>query len=527
MEMRENHFWYGVLVFVLLTSLIINLNLTLTTPTVFGDEGFYMSRGEWISQHLTIPKYYYIHIPSPKAYRPYFLRPPFYMFLLASIFPIGGELLVKTLNPIISMLVCLVAFFIGKRLYSVRVGVLGAFSLALIPSFITYSTLFYPEVFGTLLSLSSILFTYRGIRENRKLLILLGGTMAGLGGITEVGSLALPVLFFFIFLLYKRNWLKNFTLSLIAFLIMLTPVYGIHNYLMFGNPGLPIINRYFPSYDLLQKLPNYSVGKIVSPVEMGIGTGATIFNMGLLNYIQFAYGLVTFIFFSIGFSYLLLKRNKKNITVLLWLLVWGFILFYVTRSGRAEDAARNMIYTTVPFGLMSGIGIERTYKFLKGYGKDAGKVIALLFIFIIVIFGIFSIHTKAESLRPVKQFSSAFFKGCDWIRRNTPEDSLMLTLWQHRAEYACKRDTIYVSEPGGKDMVFLGNDTSYKIMKKMGVNYIYIQKFSIRPGKESESYPWIFVKYIRSSDHFKKVYEYPDNCMNTNEQDCVIVYKVL
>jgi len=525
MKITENHFWYGILTLIIISFLLINLNVTLTTPIVFGDEGFYASRGEWILNHLEIPKYYHIQSHS-EAYRAFFLRPPLYIFLVSSMFT-GGEIFVKALNPIIGVLGCLVVFFLGKRFYSLKVGVLSALFLSIIPSFITYSVLLYVEVFAVLLSSLSVLFIYRGFKEKRNLFFVLAGILAGFAAITDIGSIALPVVFLLFFLLYKKKWLKTFLLLLVAFLITISPVYIIHNYLLLGNPGIPLTENYFPSQEILKKLPNLSVGKMLSPTEVGQGTGATILNMGLLNYIQFAYALTPFIFAIIGLSYLIMRRNKKDWTVLTWFFILGGILFYASRGTTAESAARNMLYITAPFAIMAGLSSERIYKFLKSYGENTGKIIAILFVFMLVLFGVFSIHTKAESLRPIKEFSPAFFKGCDWIRRNTPEGSLLLTLWQHRAEYACKRDTIYASDPGGNEILLSGNDTSYEIMKTHGVDYIYIQKFSIKPGREKESYPWVFVKYIKNSDHFEKVYEYPDNCMSTNEQDCVVVYKVL
>jgi len=526
MKITENHFWYGILFLVLITSFLINLNITLTTPIVFGDEGFYASRGEWILHHLEIPKYYHIQGHS-EAYRSFFLRPPLYLFLVSSMFAIGGEILVKALNPLIGLLCGLTIFLLGKKIYSLKVGVLSTLFLSIIPSFITYSILLYVEIFAVLLTSMSILFIYKGFVEGKKIFFILSGILAGFAGITELGSLLIPIVFLLIFYIYKKNLVKNFSITLFAFLIILTPVYMIHNFLILGNPGIPIVSNYFPTQEILKELPNLEIGKLLTPTEVGIGTGATILNMGLLNYIQFAYALVPFIFVLIGFSYLILRRKRKDLTVLIWLVVFGGILFYITRGGRAEDAARNMLYITAPLAIMAGYGSYKIYNFLKKYGKSAGMVFAILFIFILFVFGVFSIYTKAESLRPVKQFSSAFFKGCDWIRRNTPEDSLLLTLWGHRAEYACKRDAIYVGAPGGTEMILSGNDTSYEIMKKHGVDYIYIQKFSIRPGKEKESYPWVFVKYVENSEHFEKAYEYPENCMNTNEQDCVVVYKVL
>ncbi|MCD6367945.1 MAG: glycosyltransferase family 39 protein [Candidatus Aenigmarchaeota archaeon] len=530
MKITERHFWYGVLFTVLIISLIINLNVTLKEPLVFGDEGWWASKGEWILHHLTIPKYNRVFSPSP-AFKSFFLEQPLLMFLLSSCFAIGGETLVKAINPILGTLLALVTFLFVRRVYSLRAAVLSAVFLSMIPSFITYEVLLYAEVFAILLATTSIYLLYRAMKEDdrRYLFLILSGILSGMAAITEVSSVAMPIVFLGLLLLYRKGWLKNFLITTIVFIIVITPLYGIHNYLMLGNPGLPkedLIGN-FPREKVLKKIPELDVGAPKSPQELGIGTGATILKMGIINYIQFAYGLGVFIFASIGLSYLLYKRNRKNLMIMYWFFIILVLTFYANAGGRAEDAARNMLYTVVPFAIIAGIGAEKIYEFLKGYGESSGKVVAVIFVFILLCFSLFSIHAKAESLRPIKEFSPAFFKGCDWIRRNTPSDALLVNLWGHRAEYACKRDSVYWNAPGGDTMLLVGNDTSYQIMKDLGVDYVYIQKFSISPGKERVSYPWVFVKYVRNSNHFKKVYEYPENCMSSNIQDCVVVYKVL
>lgn len=529
MEITEKHFWYGLLALILIVSLAINLNVAVSTPIVFGDEGFYASRGEWILHHLEIPKYYHIQGHS-EAYRDLFIRQLEPFFLVGSFFALGGEFLVKAMNPILSLLTCLVVFLLVKRMYSLKAGVLSVLFLSMIPSFITYTIFLYAEAFAVLLVTSSILLFYRGLKEDRKILLIFGGILSGFAAIEEAGSIIMPLVFLFIFVLYRKNWLKNFLLVLCAFFIIAFPLYGYRNFLVFGNPGIPVLGHFFdfPSgREILKNIPQTSVGELKSPQQVGIGTGATILKMGILNYIQFAYALGPFIFALIGLSYLFFWRKKKDLMILIWFFTFLVLSYFAISGGRAEDAARAMIYITVPTGIMGGLSSDRIYDFLKGYGENTGKVIAVLFIFVLLCFGLFSIQTKAESLRPIKQFSPAFFKGCDWIRRNTPEDSLLVNLWGHRAEYACKRDSIYATSPGGKAMLLDGNDTSYEIMKAHGASYVYIQKFSIQPGNQMVSYPWVFVKYVMNSDHFKKVYEYPSNCMSSNIQDCVVVYKVL
>lgn len=529
MNITEKHFWYSILFLTLVISLAINLNVAINTPIVFGDEGFYASRGEWVLDNLQIPKYYHIQSES-EAYREFFLRPPELIFLVSSFFFLGGETLVKALGPIVNLILSLVIFlFVGKA-YSYKTGVASVIFFSMIPSAITYTIFLYSEILAVLFVASAILFFYRGLTEEKrkKLFFVLGGILSGFALLTEIGSILLPLVFLSMFLIYRENWIKRFLLVLLIFIILIIPYYGIHNYYLLGNPGFQTerIGLDFPSRDILKDFKTSNDFELKGVTESAIGTGATIMNMGLLNYIQFAYALAPFIFAVIGASYMFMERKKENTLVLMLFFLFFFVALLVS-TGRSEDAARAMLYTTVPLSIMAGVSVERIIKSIKSQDENFIKIVSIILVFIIFLFAMTSISAKTESLRPIKEFSPAFFEGCNWIRRNTPENSLLVTLWQHRAEYACKRDCIFTGAPGGAEMMLSGNERTYEIMKLHGADYVYIQKFSMSPGNEEESYPWVFVKYIRDSENFEKVHEYPENCMVSNIQDCVVIYKVL
>ena len=61
MEIKEKHFWYGLLILILIVSFVINFRVATSTPIIFGDEGYFASRGEWILKNLEIPKYFHIY----------------------------------------------------------------------------------------------------------------------------------------------------------------------------------------------------------------------------------------------------------------------------------------------------------------------------------------------------------------------------------------------------------------------------------------------------------------------------------
>ena len=534
MEITQKQLLYAILIVVLLGSLYFNLKVALTTPIIFGDEGFYASRGQYFIENLKLPEYRRIDSFS-EAYREFFFRPPLYMILMGFSF-LGGEVMAKALNPILGFLLCISVFYITKRIFSLKAAVFTVVFLVMMPAFITHEIILFAEVLGVLFASCSVYFFYDGIKNQKTTSFLVAGILAGLAILTEIGSLALIPLFIGIVLIYRKNKLRKTLLTFAFMLLIIFPWYGVHNYMGYGNRGLPLLGKVFdlPRGEFIREIPeelatHAQLSKTILKVQeyLRVTTETTVLNFGVMKFIEFAYNMIPFLFASIGGFYLLLRRKNRDKIILLWLLIFLIMPISISYDFRAEDISRALLYIIVPMSILAGIGLEKISSSLESY-KKIGVAIAIILIVSVTGYSLYYTSMKAESLRPIREWSPAFFKGCEWIKENTPEDALLVTLWKHRAEYACRRDGVYHNDYGGKAMIYSGNDTSYDIMKLHGADYIYIQKFSIKPGTAVKStYPWIFIKYILGSDHFKKVYEYPQNCMSTQEQDCVVVYEVL
>ena len=85
----------------------------------------------------------------------------------------------------------------------------------------------------------------------------------------------------------------------------------------------------------------------------------------------------------------------------------------------------------------------------------------------------------------VKQFSPAYFEACEWIKENTPEDSVIMTIWSNRAVYNCQRNVI-----GNMADISLSTDVNYTLnkTKEYGVTHIFLHKFSLSNEPMSEKY---------------------------------------
>ncbi len=528
--MLSKKHWLIIFGIILVASLVINLSVTLTSPIVFGDEGLYASRAAWIWENKQVPKFYHVQSESD-VFKVYFIRPPYMMTLLASVYGIGGEFFLKAILPFVNIITAIVLFLFVKKLYNLEAGVLASLFLIVIPSFITYTIFLYVETVSVLLITASMYFLYIGLTENRKRPLLISAVCAGVAALTDVGGFILPILYILILFIYKnkpREYAKTLIFILLIFLIVISPWYFFHNYLQAKTFGIPVLDRFIGggSVVITKQLADINEGSKAFGGLGGGGTNDNIIRMGVMNYIDFAYTSIVIAIAAIGFFYALQNRQKKELFIFSWLFLLTAVNFLLTTSSRAEDAARAMVVIVSPLAVLTGLSSEKIFTSIKKI-KSIGKYAAVGFVILLLLWSITTTNQKAQSLKPVKQFSTSFFQACDWIKENTESGSLLVTLWQHRAEYACRRDTVWISDPWIDQAVLAKDNRTYDIFKQHGADYIFIQKFSIRPGNEGESYPLEFVNYLANSPNYNLAYETENGCASSGNPDCSIVYKVL
>ena len=525
MNIKERHFWYIGLILILVVPFLYNSAAATSAPIIFGDEGYYGSRGSWILENLEIPRYWHIYGEN-EMIQSFWLDVPFIIFMVSSFFAVGGEFMVKMLDPILGVLTGIMTLLIARKLYSGKTGVLSMFFFVILPSVITYSVFLYGDMLLTLLMTSSIYFVIRGVKENSCRLFVVSGIFAGLAALTKETGLVLFFIYLAIFLFYRKDWVKRFGVLILIVMAFVAPWYGLHHYMVLGNPGIPIIENQFPSSWISPEIPDMEINELE---RHGSGTYASLVEYGVLNYITFSYGLGAFIFIVIGFSSLFYIKKKRNRMILLISFILLLTIGIYTRGeSKVESISRWLIPLMPFFAIAAGYGIEKIYGFIKSYGNTLSKGVAILFVFAIILFGFTTASAKAQSLGQIKQWSPAFIEGCEWVRRNTPEDAKIATIWGHHTMYQCKRDAYWGNKLPNRDAIVLfANDTSYELLKDAGMDYLYIQKFSISFREGWETYPTEFVSYVKNSDKFKEAYDYPNNCLYSGQQDCVILYEII
>jgi hypothetical protein len=250
--------------------------------------------------------------------------------------------------------------------------------------------------------------------------------------------------------------------------------------------------------------------------------------MGLTNYLNFAYGDLWFIIFAFcaGLFLLLTKRNELTVFLVIILLLYLPVFFYYSIY-RAEDAARWAMPWIPLVALVASMFFDDVYKFIKTYQK----YIAFIIFIIVIYFSYQNFSQKLAVMAQVKQFSPSFFEACNWIKANTPKDSLISTVWVYRTAYSCQRR----AATSLADLVMSKNETyMLEVAKAYGIDYIFIQKFSLSNEPMNERFPVDYVQFLEDHpDHFKKVYENPKNgphlqqCLQQGGCDGNIVYKIV
>ena len=513
---------------------ILELQVSIPSPITFGDEAIHTAMSRYMAKELEYPMWRTIE--GTDAFKNNFGSPPLLQLLEGGFFLIFGfnEIIVKLLLPFISLLTALAIYLITKRLFDDKIAFIAAVVFMTIPSVVTYSVTFYVEGLATLyFALAVLLFIYGIKTENKKFLVLSGAFIA-FAYLTEISSLNL-IIFLILAFSYSLIVRKDFDISkygvlLVAF-IVITSGFLIRNLALYGTPGcyipvntLPIINKIFDNSGCLYK--GIQVAEQEYQYEgrtADVGSEQSVYRMGIINYLDFAYGNIWLVVLGIFGGVFLTLQRKDPSSILLLLMLLTFLPYFHFTAPRAEDAARNLLGWTPFIAVFTGIYFGRLYEFLQSHQKYIAPIIFL----VIIILAYQNITLKLGTMKDVKQFSPAFFEACDWARNNLPKDAVLSTVWVHRAAYSCERITV-----GNPPDIFLSKDLELikKTAKNSGITHLFIQKFSLSNKPLSETYTIDSVKFFEDNpDNFNKVYENGpslEQCIQQGGCDGNIIYEI-
>jgi 4-amino-4-deoxy-L-arabinose transferase-like glycosyltransferase len=431
-------------VFLLLIVLLAGLLrlLDLSYP-LWPDEVFYMEA----AKNLLGTKSY-----SFDSWGPRHVRPLFSLLIGFSNVVFGSsEVSSRIVSPVFGVLGVAATYYLGRLLYTEKVGLLASFFVAINPAHWFLSKKATPDVtLTTLLTLSVVLF-YKGMEKGRWWAIL-AGIFMGLASLTKIAGLILySVLAVYLIVTSGLHGLKEkrfLTMVAVSFIIQL-PWY-FRNFQTFGNP--------FADFTLASS----SVSPIAAVIPLaflaillykkaGMMPSLVVLLASALVVIEFLTGMEAVLplvswpvapLVVLGF-YGMAKDQKKR-DFLLVVAISVFALYSSLWSDNIE--MRRYLLPLLPF--FAVVGARGLFRFFPGQGVVLPVVLVIFVLNIFMGLALFEKHQE--------KYSGYDLAG-EWINSHAPEDAIIVS--NARAiRYYVDVETVIFPESEGDLVTLMGQD---------------------------------------------------------------------
>ena len=503
----------------IIAALTLYMYVTVTSPIAFGDEGYYASTARFIADNGIYPLY------EPLVSTDINLKPtsqtPLFAITSSAIWKLGGEIAFKMSMAIYSALAAAFIYLIFRRYDRPVAGIAAAVASMATPIVVTYGVMSYVDSMSCLWFAAFAYFALSAFDNGSRLQGVISGVFAGLAILTKTSGV-FALMMIVAYFLVQRKWDRWPVLAaVIITALLLTSAIGIRNWMGFGIPSVPLPGAGY----LLGEYPGWLLKQPVQESDslqwagrtVEAGTEVTILNMGILSYVRFAFGWTIPILAGIGLAGAMMRRKPLDIFIFVWLAIW-LALTVQFGGARAEDAARYMAPISLATAALAGLAVSDAYRFARQRTKYVAVMLVIFMLVGIWYYG----QEKIGTMLAVKQFAPSFFDGCSWIQKNTPQDSLLLSLHTYPTAYNCNRRTDW-EFPGKKTILLQPGNASYEMLKMHGFDYIYVQVFSLSQQNLQQGWPLDFVNYVNGSPNFQKIYDNTDKYGNAG----VILYKIL
>jgi len=507
------------------------IQVTLSSPIAFGDEGFHTQLAKLIAKNVQ----YYVWMPfeGSRVEDASFSRPPLWNLLEASFYYLLGfnPIIVEILTPFISVMTGIAVYILFKKTFNPSVGFFAAIITITLPSIVTYADLFYVDTFLVFWVGLFLGFFLLFEKTEKKKYLIVSTIFAAFAILTKVTGFAI-FFFYGLFFIYEIFKTKNFKIIkkyffILALLAIFLGGFALRSLYYYKTPicGLPVNLPFFKQTCSINS--NYTPKYQFSGRTADVGTEVSVYDFGLISYFNFAYGAIWFVplVFVVGIMMIGMKKERLDIALLLFFISL-LPVFYLTYTGRAEDAARYTLIAIPAMALISANYLDALSTFLSKYKR----VLSVFFVATIIIISLVNFYSKNMTMTQVKQFSPSFLQACEWVRNNLPQNSTLLSLYGHPTVYNCDRNAVWVMQ----DLpdIILSNDLNLTTnrLKTDGIDYIFVQKFALSQQQYMQNYPLSFIQFLLTYPKtFVNVYENGPNlntCVNQGGCDGTIIYYV-
>tara|TARA_Y100000034_G_scaffold133755_1_gene200186 strand:- start:1097 stop:2656 length:1560 start_codon:yes stop_codon:yes gene_type:complete len=354
----------------------------------------------------------------------------------------NGEVLIRFFQVIVSTFTVFMTFIVGRQLLNKRIGLFAAFFMSISPIQIFFTNRVLTYLWSPMVYLLAIYFFVKGYRSEKNKYLYISMIFLALGMISYFNVFFLTIVIF-LFLLYMKGFKlfkqKRWWKSLLVFVVVISPF--IIYYL--STIGLPL-----PRFKQFQVVGQRSLDGSYLPFIEWFNYFDQI--PRILGNPAF-FGMPVFLFFLIGclslieiiLAYDLIKKSRSlenKFFLWLWVLVPILMLTLieiVQNSMVFYDAFLIPLYPA--FAIVSGIGFNYIFRFLKKYSKTILKLV----IFALIILSILSTVPYASSLIKAKVNSYDTLKDAGfWIKENSNPEDKILTQAMPEITYYSERETV-------------------------------------------------------------------------------------
>ncbi len=490
-----------VLLLLVLAIGLLYWGVSLATPVVFGDEGFYAAMARSMLSTGIIPKLQTVH--GTDIFHYVFARPPLFFMLDMAALALGGELLLKALLPLPIALASIMLFLLLRRLGKPVAGLVAAGALLLLPGIVTYGVMNYVETLSLLFFISSLYFADVAFRDGGMKDAVLSGTFAGLALLTEASAFWLPPLLIGYALLTRPIRFRRLLMILVIAAVIVSP-WLVRNVVLFGGHC-----NYIPAVPDLpgaacSPFTDVKIDDTVSVTSTSAsGQDQNLSAIGLLSYSSFAFGWSAAALFMFGIAALAASGRARTLFGL-WLVAFFAMTVLQANAGRAEDTVRNTLFGFPAMAAAIGLFASGAYDWMAKDRRWLSVVLVAVVLLALFPFG----YGKITTMQTVKHGLDGLVEGCDWVKANTPADSVIYAIYGHQAAWRCDR-SVLATVPDA-DIIRLGSDANvtYSHLRLHGFDYVMIEQFTVSYSPTGEQNSVSFVNVLEGNpDLFKKVYD--------------------
>lgn len=490
-----------IVILIIILGFFLRLFLALNyTPS--GDGCWHASVSRFIGTNLEIPDYEHLG-------RGGFARAPLFHIMAGGLYKVflmlnipSPDLALRLVNPILGLLTLIFVFKLVKRIANEKIALYTTSFMAFIPINVFLNYIIYLDGPVAFFAVASIYYLIR-----RK--FFMASLFVGLAGLANISFVALfPVCAYVLWREYKEN-IKNLSLSFLRFFsvvfIVSLPWY-VRNWLTFGNPVWPWfrffiggadvinlpINQFSPSFDIVSTIV-YSYLALFGVPDGNYRT-FFFFDIPFIKYLIVIWLIGTLVFlvplvFFRNKNEILHKKNFKIIIV--WLI--SYLLYMILTSSVLSGVTylRYALPALTAFAIFWSIGLFILNKKVNRLKKGRMLWIGIISVLVVIIVG-FSFSEIIKTKLAKKEWDR-YKEDFEWIKENTPKESLMLANGQCFSYYF---DRQTASQHKG---------SGYYVLDNYPVDYIWVnQKFTLGNDRYMEE------EVIKMSQDYEELYYNPE-----------------